>query len=176
MNRGAWLVTCRPCDVFSGKRKAHNAGSGYMSEDSLASSVPSSASTAAPHAQLKAMKARLDVFEAAGPQPVFPPQSNGNSMKSDDTPLAELKQVRDELEEERTRRRRAESTVGLLGLQLMVVGSVGDLKKDACVLPRSQVQEQWRISFGSEMSIEDWTSWERLLPQCLRSKQNDVSP
>ena len=53
-------------------------------------------------------------------------------MKSDDT-----KQVRDELEKERTRRRRAESTVGLLGLQLMVVGLVGDLKKDACVLPRS---------------------------------------
>jgi hypothetical protein len=97
-------------------------------------------------------------------------------MKSDDKLVAELKQVRDELEQERTRRRRAESTVGLLGLQLMVVGLVGDVKKDACVLPRAQVQEQWRISFGSEMSAEDWTSWERLLPQCLRSKENDVSP
>ena len=176
MNRGAWPVTRGPCDVFSGKRKAHNAGSGYMSEESLASSVPSSASTAALHAELKAMKARLDGFEAAGPQPVFSPQSSGNSMKSDDKLVAELKQVRDEPEQERTRRRRAESTVGLLGLQLMVVGLVGDVKKDACVLPRAQVQEQWRISFGSEMSAEDWTSWERLLPQCLRSKENDVSP
>ena len=37
-----------------------------------------------------------------------------------------------------------------------------------------KVQEQWRISFGSEMSTEDWTSWERLLPHCLRSKQKDV--
>ena len=56
-----------------------------------------------------------------------------------------MKASSDELEEERTRRRRAEATVGLLGLQLMVVGLVGDLKKDACVFPRSQVQEQWRI-------------------------------
>ena len=136
MNRGEWPVTRGPCGVFSGKRKAQSAGSGYMSEDSLASSVPSSASTATLHAQLKAMKARLDGFEAAGPQPVFPPQSNENSMKSDDTLLAELKQVCDELEEERTQRGRAEPIVGLLGVLLIVVGLVGDLKKDACVLPR----------------------------------------
>ena len=89
MNRGAWPVTRGLCDVFSGNRKAHNEGTSYMSEDSLASSLPSSANTAALHAELKAMKARLDGFEAAGPQPVFPPQSNGNSMKSDDTLLAE---------------------------------------------------------------------------------------
>ena len=80
MNRGDWPVPRGPGDVFSGKRKAHNAGSGYMSEESLASSMPSSASTAALHAELKAMKARLDGFEAAGPQPVFPPQSSGNSI------------------------------------------------------------------------------------------------
>ena len=121
-----------------------------MSEDSLASSVPSSANTIAVHAKLKAMKARLDGFEAAGPRLVFPPQSNENSMKSDDTLLAELKQVRDQLKKERTRRRRAESTVGLLGLQLMVVGLVGDLKKDACVFVRAA---HWWLSGNMKLGL-----------------------
>ena len=51
-------------------------------------------------------------------------------------------------------------------MQLMLLGMMGKIDKQ-CVVPRSHVETRWLIRFGERTTLEDWKSWQGLLPDAL---------